>query len=285
MERRALIDPGDPGCSIVFQCRLACVARSGFYYKPQEASEEEMQILRLVDEQYTRTPFYGNRRLCACLRERGVVCGRDRMRSVMQQLGIEAIYPKPRLSQGHVEHKKYPYLLRGIRLSGPNQVWSTDITYVRMSRGFVYLTAVMDWYSRYVLSWRLSTTLDNDFCCEALQEALTKGRPQIFNTDQGVQFTSRSFTGILENHDISISMDGRGRALDNVFVERLWRTIKYENIYVTDYCSVRDVKEGVSKYFDFYNKERLHQSLKYCTPEAIHHAQGSACERQFCCAL
>jgi len=236
-------------------------------------------------ERYTKTPFYGNRRLCAFLREQGIECGRDRMRSIMQQLGIEAIYPKPRLSRGHPEHKKYPYLLRGIRISGPNQVWSTDITYVRMSRGFVYLTAVMDWYSRYVLSWRLSTTLDNDFCCEALQEALEQGKPQIFNTDQGVQFTSQSFTRILHQNDVSISMDGRGRTLDNVFVERLWRTVKYENIYVVDYCSVKEVKEGIAKYFDFYNKERLHQILGYRTPEAVHHKLESTSEQRLCCAL
>lgn len=257
--------------SIAHQCRLLGVNRSGLYYHPVEADPEDLLLQRLVDEQFTRTPFYGNRRMCAYVGTQGIACGRDRMRSVMETLGIEAIYPKRNLSVPHPAHKKYPYLLRGKVISAPNQVWSTDITYIRLQRGAVYLAAVLDWYSRYVLSWRVSTTLDADFCCEALEEALEYGVPLIFNTDQGSQFTSQSFTDILLNRKIQISMDGRGRALDNVFVERLWRSVKYEEVYLKEYVLVRDAREGLGAYFKFYNHERLHQSLDYRTPAVVHH--------------
>lgn len=253
------------------QCQLLGVNRSSLYYQPVEVAQEDLELRRLVDEQFTRAPFYGNRRMCAHVRSLGIECGRDRMRTVMQALGIEAIYPERSMSTPHPEHKKYPYLLRGKVISAPNQVWSTDITYIRLQGGAVYLTAVLDWYSRYVLAWRVSTTMDSDFCCEALDEALEQGTPSIFNTDQGAQFTSKAFTDILLKRDIQISMDGRGRALDNVFVERLWRSVKYEEVYLKDYVSVRDAKEGLGGYFQFYNHERLHQSLGYQTPAAIHH--------------
>ena len=226
--------------------------------------------MRLIDEEYTRHPFYGTRRLTAWLRRNGHGVNHKRISRLMHKMGIQAIYPKPNLSNGSKEHKKYPYLLKGLKIDHPNQVWSTDITYIRMKHGFVYLAAVIDWFSRYVLSFQVSTTLDRDFCVKALKDSLAISIPEIFNTDQGSQFTSEEFTGCLKEHNIDISMDGRGRALDNIFVERLWRSVKYENIYLHDYETVKQVIEGLEEYFKFYNMERLHQSLSYCTPYEVY---------------
>ena len=228
--------------------------------------------MRLLDAQYTATPFYGIRRMTAWLRTQGYGVNHKRVARVMRQMGIAAIYPKPKLSQATVGHTIYPYLLRGVKVVRVNHVWSTDITYIRLHQGFVYLVAVMDWCSRYVLSWALSVTLDGQFCREALTQALRHGsRPEIFNTDQGVQFTSGDFTSLLTQAGIQISMDGRGQALDNVFVERLWRTVKYEEVYLKDYTTVREARQGLDQYFTFYNHERLHQALGYRTPAAVYH--------------
>jgi len=232
--------------------------------------EENLQLMRLLDEQYTATPFYGIRRMTAWLRSRGDVVKHKRVRRLLRQMGLAAIYPKPRLSQPAADHVIYPYLLRGVTVDRGNQVWSADITYVRLQHGFVYLVAVMDWFSRYVLSWALSITMDVPFCLEALEQALARGQPEIFNTDQGAQFTSRAFTERLQKGGVRISMDGRGRALDNVFVERLWRTVKYQEVYVRDYESVRDARQRLARYFAFYNEERFHQALGYRTPAAVY---------------
>ena len=228
--------------------------------------------MRLIDEQYLRTPFYGWPRMTAYLRRQGYLVNHKRIQRLMQKMGLQAIYPKPKTTRAAQERKVYPYLLRGLEISQPNFVWSADITYVPMSRGFMYLVAVLDWYSRYVLAWQLSNTLDGHFCLEALKMALQLGKPDLFNTDQGAQFTAMAFTDCLEAAGICISMDGRGRALDNIFVERLWRTVKYEDIYLKDYASVPELATGLTNYFTFYNHERLHQSLGYRTPAEVHFA-------------
>ncbi len=222
--------------------------------------------MRLIDEEYTRHPFLGSRRIREWLCGRGYQVGRNRVQRLMQLMGIEAVYPKPKLSQPGEAHKVYPYLLNGVEVTRVNQVWSTDITYVRMAGGFVYLVAVMDWYSRYVLSWALSLTMEIDFCLAALNRALRRGRPEIFNTDQGSQFTSPKFTGELETRGIAISMDGRGRCFDNIFIERLWRSLKYEEVYLREYALVPEARGGIAKWFQFYNHARPHQSLEYRTP-------------------
>lgn len=224
----------------------------------------------LIDEQFTKTPFYGTRRLCIALKGKGYVINRKKMRRLMQKMGIEAIYPKKNLSKANKEHNKYPYLLEDLKINRPEQVWSEDITYIRLEKGFVYLTAIIDWFSRYVVSWKLSNLLSTDFCIEALEEALRKGIPDIFNTDQGVQFTSKDFIKVLKSRDIKISMDGKGRALDNIFIERLWRSVKYEEVYLKCYRTLRDAKEGLKNYFMYYNYKRPHQSLDYKTPNEVH---------------
>jgi putative transposase len=231
--------------------------------------------MRLIDEQYTRHPFYGIPRMTIWLREEGHKINHKRVERLMGKMGIHAIYPKPRLSKSSEKHRKYPYLLRGLNISRPNQVWCADITYIRLLTGFVYLVAIMDWFSRYVLSWEISNTLDNHFCKAALEQALCQGKPEILNTDQGVQFTSQDFTSYLESHDIKISMDGRGRTFDNIFIERLWRTVKYEEIYLNDYQGVYDAITGIGAYFNFYNYERLHQSLGYKTPVSVYMGNNS----------
>lgn len=232
-------------------------------------SAEDLELMRLLDEQYTATPFYGSRRMVIALEQQGKTVNRKRVVRLMQRLGLQAIYPKPNLSQASKESDVYPYLLRDVPIERVSQVWSSDITYIRMRLGFVYLTAVMDWFSRYVLSWRLSVSLDGSFCREALRQALQFGRPEIFNSDQGTQYTSPGFTEILKEHGIQISMDGRGRALDNVFVERLWRSVKYEEVYLRDYGSVREARTGLQSYFSFYNHHRPHQGLGYRTPAEV----------------
>jgi putative transposase len=253
---------------------LLGVNRSGVYYEPVGESEENLMLMRLLDEQYMRTPFYGSRKMVEWLDRQGFRVNRKRVSRLMESLGIEAAYPKPKLSQPGEGHKVYPYLLRGVEVCRVNQVWSTDITYIRMAQGFVYLVAVMDWFSRYVLSWRLSLTMELDFCVEALKCALRRGRPDIFNTDQGSQFTSEKFTGELAAREIAISMDGRGRCMDNIFIERLWRSLKYEEVYLKDYATVTEARAGIEKYIRFYNEERLHQSLEYRTPAAVWLARG-----------
>ena len=252
------------------QCELLGVHRSGIYYEPVGESEEDLGLKRLLDEQYTRTPFYGSRKMTKWLASLGHRVGRHRVSRLMELLGIQAVYPKPKLSQPGEGNRIYPYLLRGTTVDRVNQVWSTDITYIRMAQGFLYLVAVMDWYSRFVLSWSLSLTMEVDFCIEALQRALRRGRPDIFNSDQGSQFTSEKFTGVLAGRQIRISMDGRGRCMDNIFVERLWRSLKYEEVYLRDYVLVPDARTGIGNWFRFYNHERLHQSLDYRTPAALY---------------
>lgn len=237
--------------------------------EPSEETAHNLKLMNLIDQEYTAHPFYGSRRMKAWLCAQGYIVNRKRVQRLMHFMGLEAIYPKQNLSKADIGHKKYPYLLRGIEAGFPGHVWSTDITYIKLVGGFAYCTAIIDWYSRYVISWRVSNTLDTSFCLEALEEALECGKPEIFNTDQGVQFTSIAFTGMLERSAIKISMDGKGRALDNIFVERLWRSLKYEDIYLKDYVSVKEAREGINKYFCFYNNERLHQSLGYRCPRDV----------------
>jgi putative transposase len=267
------VDRGHAEISVRRQCELLGVNRSSLYYQRLGESEENLRVMRLLDEQYTRTPFYGSRKMAEWLGRQGFAVNRKRVSRLMAVMGIEAVYPKPKLSQPGEGHRIYPYLLRGVGITRINQVWSTDITYIRMAQGFLYLVAVMDWFSRYVLSWRLSLTLDLDFCVEALQCALRRGRPEIFNSDQGSQFTSKKFTGELAAREMAISMDGRGRYLDNIVIERLWRSLKYEEVYLKDYESVTEARTGLAQYFRFYNQERLHQSLQYRTPAAIYRAR------------
>jgi putative transposase len=260
--------------SVRRQCELLGLSRSSLYYEPTGETAENLRLMRLIDEQYTAHPYYGSRRMTMWLIERGEEVNRKRVRRLMRVMGLEAIHPKPRLSQAGDGHRIYPYLLRGVKAERPDQVWSADITYIPMAAGFMYLAAVIDWFSRYVVAWRLSNTLDGSFCLEMLEEALRGGRPEVFNTDQGVQFTAAAFTGRLESAGVAVSMDGRGRALDNVFVERLWRSVKYEDIYIRGYETVPELQRGLSRYFGFYNGERLHQSLDYRTPAAVYRGAG-----------
>jgi putative transposase len=248
--------------------------RSSFYYEPATESAENLRLMGLIDRQYTDCPFYGSRRLTAWLNEdQGEAVNRKRVQRLMRLMGLEAIYPKPKLSAGR-KHKVYPYLLRGVTIDRPDQVWSTDITYVGLPGGFMYLTAVIDWHSRYVLSWELSNTLDGSFCLEALETALSRGRPEVFNTDQGVQFTAEAFTARLQRAGVKVSMDGKGRCLDNVFVERLWRSVKYEDVYLRNYETVAQLRAGLTRYFGFYNGQRRHQSLGYRTPAEVYSMAG-----------
>lgn len=246
------------------------LSRSSYYYKPQEVDEVTLLLMNLIDEEYTRHPFYGSRKMTAYLRQAGYDVNRKRVQNLYRKMGIEAVHPKPNLSKKNMDHAIYPYLLRGLTISHCNQVWSADITYIRMKHGFVYLMAIIDWFSRYVLDWELSTSLDADFCIDALERTLIDQKCEIFNSDQGSQFTSKSFTALLLNNDIRISMDGKGRALDNIFVERLWRSAKYECIYLNEFYSVKEVREKLKEYFQFYNHERLHQSLDYKRPADIY---------------
>jgi putative transposase len=252
------------------QCQLLGLNRAALYYQAVEESAENLQLMRLLDEQYTHYPFYGVLKMTEWLRTQHYQVNPKRVRRLLRKMGLMAVYPKPNLSRAALGHKVYPYLLRGLRIERVNQVWSTDITYVRLSKGYVYLVAIIDWFSRYVLSWELSVSLDTTFCMSALEKALQSQRPAIFNSDQGCQFTSQEFTARLFKEGIKISMDGRGRALDNIFVERLWRSVKYEEIYLKDYEDVKEALKGLGSYFAFYNQERLHQSLGYQTPEAVY---------------
>jgi putative transposase len=265
-QRRALVDRRHPSLSVARQCRLMDISRSGFYYQPAAISQEDLTLMKLIDRQYLATPFYGARKIAAWLSSQGQRVNRKRVRRLMCVMGIKAIYRRPRTSKPAAGHKIYPYLLSGLKITRPNQVWAADITYIPMARGFLYLVTIIDWSSRHVLSWRLSNTLDAGFCVEALEEALRKGKPEIFNTDQGAQFTSEAFTGLLEQHGVRISMDGKGSYNDNLFIERLWRTVKYEEVYLKAYQDGRDARSGIGKYFHFYNTERPHQALGYRTP-------------------
>jgi putative transposase len=264
------VEPFDPDISIMRQCELLGLNRSSYYYQPKGESPLNLLLMRLLDEQYTRTPYYGSPKMTLWLRKEGYPVNRKRVERLMNLMGLQAIYPKPNTSRPHPEHKIYPYLLRGVKIERADQVWSADITYIRMRAGFLYLVAVIDWFSRYVLSWRLSNTLDSSFCVEALEAALRVKQPEIFNTDQGSQFTSGEFIGLLEDRQIAISMDGRGRCLDNIFVERLWRTVKYEEVYLRDYQTPNEAYLGLKKYFEFYNTERFHQALGYQTPYEVY---------------
>ena len=267
--RRAVVERRHPSLSVVRQCKLLGISRSGLYYQPVGISEEDLSLMKLIDRQYLATPFYGARKIAAWLKSQEYRVNRKRVRRLMQIMGLRAIYRRPRTSTPAPGHKTYPYLLNGMKITRPNQVWAADITYIPMARGFLYLVAIIDWYSRYVLSWRLSNTLEVGFCVEALEEALSKGRPEIFNTDQGAQFTSEAFTELLEQHGVRISMDGKGSYNDNLFIERLWRSVKYEEVYLKAYQDGRDARAGIGDYFRFYNAERPHQALGYRTPAEV----------------
>jgi putative transposase len=268
--RRSMVDREDVTLSIKRQCWLLGISRSGLYYQPAGISAEDLTIMRLIDRQYLSTPFYGARRMAVWLRKARHEVNRKRVRRLMRVMGLSAIYRRPRTSKPAAGHKIHPYLLRGVEITRPNHVWAADITYIPMARGFLYLVVIMDWSSRYVLSWRLSNTLDADFCLEALREALQKGRPDIFNTDQGAQFTGEEFTGLLESHGVKISMDGKGSYSDNLFIERLWRTVKYEEVYLKAYQDGREARAGIGEYFRFYNTQRPHQALGYRTPAEVY---------------
>ena len=269
-----MIERANPQLSVVRQCRVLGIDRSGLYYLPRPESEEELVLMRLIDEQYLKTPFYGSRQMRNHLVGLGHAVNRKRVQRLMRLMGLKAVAPGPHTSRPHPEHKVYPYLLRGLVIDRPDQVWATDITYIPMARGFMYLIAVMDWATRKVLSWRVSNTLDTTFCTEALKEALLNyGRPDIFNTDQGVQFTSEAFTGVLKIWGIEISMDGRGRCHDNIFVERLWRTVKYECIYLNAFEDGRHLRETLGSYFDWYNQERPHAALGGKSPDTLYFAK------------
>jgi len=268
--QRGLIEVGHPQLSICRQCELLGLARSSFYYEPATETEENLHLMRLIDAQYTAQPVYGSRRMAVWLQGQGHAVNRKRVQRLMRRMGLEALYPKPKLSAPGQGHKIFPYLLRDVKIERPDQVWSADITYIPMARGFMYLAATIDWYSRYVIAWRLSNTLDGAFCLDMLDEALARGRPEVFNTDQGVQFTAAAWTGRLEAAGVQVSMDGKGRCLDNVFVERLWRTVKYEDIYLRHYERVPELSAGLGRYFPFYNGERPHQALGYRTPAAVY---------------
>ena len=257
------------------QCELLELNRASWYYEPAPESAENLALMRRIDEQYLATPFYGSRRMAVWLQQQGYVINRKRVQRLMRLMGLEAIYPKPRTTQRGAGHKIYPYLLRDLTITRADQVWGADITYVPLRHGFLYLVAILDWYSRYVVAWRLSNSLEESFCHECLDEALARGRPEIFNTDQGVQFTSEAFTSRLHENGIAISMDGRGRALDNVFVERLWRTVKQENVYLHDYGTVWEAEEGLATYFRFYDEERPHSRLGNRTPAEIYRPEES----------
>jgi len=274
-DRRVLLEPEHPHLSLRRQCELLGVSRSSCYYAkqtPATLEDNKFQLLRLVDEVYTRHPFFGTRKMADYLQLNGhEEIERHHTRWAYGYLGLRSVAPGPHTSQPHPEHKIYPYLLRGLEIKAPNHVWSTDITYIRMRKGFVYLMAIIDWYSRYVLDWELSNTLEADFCIETLERLLERNRCDIFNTDQGSQFTSKGFTGVLKSHKIKISMDGKGRALDNIFIERLWRSVKYECVYLREWSAPKEAKSDLKSYFAFYNEERPHQSLAGRTPAMVYH--------------
>lgn len=279
-EKKSMIEFENKQISISRQCELFDLPRSTLYYKPRGVSKFNLALMKLIDEQYTRTPFYGSLKMTAWLKRQGYKVNRKRIVRLMRKMDIQAIYQKPRLSIPDTGHRIYQYLLKGMKITYPDQVWCADITYIRLKTGFVYLVAIMDWYSRYVISWELSNTLDACFCVMALEKALMNKKPEIFNTDQGAQFTGKDFIDILKKNHLTISMDGKGRAIDNIFIERLWRSLKYEEVYLNDYESVSDAVAGIGNYFDFYNNERPHQALGYKTPSEVYmnqYKQATAC--------
>lgn len=266
-----------PALSVRRQCELLAVSRSSIYYEPTPTSSEELSLMRRIDELHLQWPFYGSRKISDALRREGLTVNRKQVQRLMRLLDIEGLAPKPKTSRPAPEHPTYPYLLRNVKISRVNQVWAADVTYIPMACGFAYLVAIMDWYSRRVLAWRLSNTLDTSFCVAALQEALECfGQPEIFNTDQGAQFTAEDFTSVLLERSIKISMDGKGRCIDNIFVERLWRSVKYEEVYLHAYDSVAEARAGIGRYLAFYNSERPHQALGYQTPEEFHRSLQQA---------
>lgn len=270
-DRRKMINSQDSCYSITEQCSLLSVNRSSYYYQPKGLSAEDLEIMNVIDETYTAHPYYGSRRMSKYLQAKGYDVGRKALRRYYGIMGLAAVYPKMNLSKRNQAHKVYPYLLEGLEITRPNHVWSTDITYIRMFQGFVYLVAIIDWYSRYILSWQVSISLEGEFCVAALEEAMEKyGKPEIFNADQGVQFTSENFTSTLKQAGIQISMDGKGRALDNIFIERFWRSLKQEKIYLIILNTVQEAKNAINSYMSFYNTERMHQSLEYFTPETVY---------------
>ncbi|MBZ0070787.1 MAG: IS3 family transposase [Gammaproteobacteria bacterium] len=274
-QRKEMVDRTDP-LPVSRQCALLDLPRSTFYHVPQPVTEEELELMALIDRCHLEHPYYGSRRIRDWLEDEGRWVNRKRVQRLMRTMGLAALYPKRNLSLANQAHKVYPYLLRGLTIDRPNQVWATDVTYIPMARGFVYLVAIMDWYSRRVLAFRVSNTLDTSFCIEALSEAIeTYGAPEIFNTDQGSQFTSEDFTGVLKQHDIRISMDGKGRWVDNVFVERLWRSVKYEEVYLRAYDSIGDARASLGRYFAFYNAKRRHQSLDRKTPDSVYYQDAA----------
>ena len=264
-----MVEPEHPKLSLSRQCALLRISRSSVYYRARRVDEEDLKLMGLIDRQYLQTPFYGSRKMTAWLRAWGYRVNRKRVRRLMRLMGIAALYRRPNTSKPAPGHKIYPYLLRGATISRVNQVWGADITYIPMARGFLYLVAIIDWYSRCVLAWRLSNTMDVHFCLEALEEALGKGTPEVFNTDQGSQFTSELFTGMLLERGVQVSMDGKGRCRDNIFVERLWRSVKYEEVYLKAYQNVSEARAGIGAYMAFYNEERPHQALAYRTPREV----------------
>lgn len=268
--KRKCIDLTHPELGIRRQCELLGLNRSSYYYEPAKESAYNLELMALLDQQYMETPFYGKRKMKRWLEEQGHKVNIKRVARLMRLMGIEAIYPKPKTTIRSTEHKIYPYLLKGLTIDRPNLVWCTDITYIPLGNGYMYLVAVMDWFSRYVLAWELSNTMDVQFCIDALEMAFAYGKPQIFNSDQGTQFTSDAFTSILKDAQTQISMDGRGRYLDNIFIERLWRTVKYENIYIWRYETVPELVTGLDNYFDFYNNHRFHQALDYRKPVQLY---------------
>jgi len=269
-EKRLLIESDNTEIPIYRQCDLIGLIRSSYYYEPSEETEYNLLLMRLLDEQYTSAPFYGVPRMTEWLRSQGYMVNHKRVERLMGIMGLQAIYPKPKLSKGVDNAKKYPYLLKGLHIQKPDHVWCSGITYIRLRQGFIYLVAIMDWFSRYVLSWEVSNSLDTFFCLNALEKALLRGSPEIFNNDQGSQFTSQAFTNRLEEADIRVSWDGRGRLWDNIFIERLWRTVKYEEVFIRDYQTVAEAVKGLSSYFRFYNNGRFHQSLEYRTPLQVY---------------
>ena len=268
--RQAMIDRGHKQLSLVRQCTLLNISRASVYYRPVLTRAEDLELMARMDRQYLKTPFYGSRRMKAWLLAEGYLVSRSKVRRLMRLMGLEAIYRRPNTSKPAPGHRVYPYLLKGVDVNRVDQVWAADITYIPMAQGFLYLVAIMDWHSRHVLAWKLSNTMDTDFCVTALEAALGKGRPEVFNTDQGAQFTSDAFTQTLQERGIRVSMDGKGRYLDNIFVERLWRSIKYEEVYLKAYQTVAEARVGINAYLEFYNRRRPHQSLGYRTPAQVY---------------
>jgi len=265
-----MIEHGHKKLSVRRQCEILNINRSSLFYKKADEDAQDLELMTLIDKQYLKTPFFGSRRMTHHLRKEGFQVNRKRVQRLMRLMGIEAIYTKPRTSKPSKENKIYPYLLRDLTIEKPDQVWCSDITYIPMKKGFVYLVAVMDWHSRYIVSWRLSNSMDTSFCTEALEDALAQGTPGIFNTDQGSQFTSSDFTEMLKEKEVAISMDGKGRYLDNIFIERLWRSLKYEEVYLKAYEDIKEARVSIADWIRFYNFERPHQSLNYSTPWEAH---------------